>query len=169
MAHPRQQEVRERYHGRCGYCGVSDTDSAGELTVDHYLPVSAGGDDADDNLVYACFRCNTFKAAFLPTAEDVAHGRRVLHPLRDDPAAHFRLNTATGRLEPSTETGHFHIALLHLNRPQLVAYRLAQRWRVLVAERNHILRQANEDLQNRVARLEQVLQNLLLWEQNEGG
>ncbi len=80
MAHPRQQEVRDRYHGRCGYCGVSDTDSAGELTVDHYLPVSAGGDDHEDNLVYACFRCNTFKAAFLPTPDDVAHG----HCLLDD-------------------------------------------------------------------------------------
>src|SRR5689334_6862927 len=105
MAHPRHQEVRDRYHGRCGYCGVSDTDSAGELTVDHYLPTSAGGDDRDENLVYACFRCNTFKAAYLPTAEDIAHGRRVLHPFHDNPAQHVRLNTDTGRLEPLTETG----------------------------------------------------------------
>lgn len=164
MAHPRQQEVQDRYHGCCGYCGVSDTNSAGALTVDHYLPVSAGGDDSDENLVYACFRCNTFKAAFLPTPEDLAHGRRVLHPLRDEPANHFRLNTDTGQLEPSTETGRFHIALLHLNRPQLVAHRLSQRWHVLVAERNHILQQANEDLHNRVARLERILHDLLLWE-----
>ena len=98
----------------------------------------------------------------------MARGRRVLHPLRDNPADHIRLNTETGRLEPLTETGLFHIALLHLNRPQLIAYRLTQHWRVLVAERNELLRQANEDLRNRVARLEQVLHNLLLWGRNEG-
>jgi hypothetical protein len=30
--------------------------------------VSPGGDDGDDNLVYACFRCNLFKADFHPTS-----------------------------------------------------------------------------------------------------
>jgi len=32
-----------------------------------------------------------------------------------------------GRLDPLTETGRFHIALLHLNRPALVSYRLQKR------------------------------------------
>lgn len=56
MAHPKNLEVRQRYEGRCGYCGVSEGETGGELTVDHFRPLCAGGDDTDDNLVYCCFR-----------------------------------------------------------------------------------------------------------------
>ncbi len=54
MAHPKHHAVRQRYGGCCGYCGLSETDTGGELTVDHFRPLSAGGDDGDGNLVYAC-------------------------------------------------------------------------------------------------------------------
>jgi hypothetical protein len=91
--------------------------------VDHYVPVSAGGDDSDDNLVYCCVRCNLYKADFTPAARQTAAGLRVLHPLRDRVQDHFKLDEAAGLLVPITETGRFHIALLHLNRPALVAHR----------------------------------------------
>ncbi len=126
MAHPRHEWVRQRFSRRCGYCGVSEIDAAGELTVDHYHPVSAGGGDDDENLVYACFRCNLFKSDYTPSADDRARGRRVLHPQQDVVRDHVRLNGRTGRLEPLTETGRFHIDLLHLNRPALVEHRLRQ-------------------------------------------
>jgi len=83
MAHPKLQTVRERYAFCCGYCGVSEADVGGELTVDHFRPVSAGGDHSDENLVYACVRYNQYKGALLPEATDVAQERRLLHPLRD--------------------------------------------------------------------------------------
>ncbi len=89
MAHPKLPAVRERYVFRCGYCGVSEADVGGELTVDHFRPVSAGGDDDDENLVYACVRCNQYKGALSPEATDPAQERRLLHPLRDDRAAHI--------------------------------------------------------------------------------
>jgi 5-methylcytosine-specific restriction endonuclease McrA len=38
--------------GRCHYCGELAN------TVDHLVPVSAGGTDAPTNLVAACARCN---------------------------------------------------------------------------------------------------------------
>ena len=75
MAHARHAQVRDRYRARCGYCSVCEEDVGGELTVDHYTPVVAGGDDGDDNLVYACFRCNLFKADFHPTDADRARGQ----------------------------------------------------------------------------------------------
>lgn len=109
MAHPKHDEVRRRYGFRCGYCGVSEADSGGELTVDHHRPVSAKGGDEDENLVYACVRCNLYKSDFFPTAEDFAHGWRVLHPLRDDLAAHLREDPASHRLLALTEMGRFHI------------------------------------------------------------
>lgn len=127
MAHPKLRQVQQRYNHRCGYCSVSEVDTGGELSVDHYQPQAAGGDDGDDNLIYACFRCNLYKGDFSPTADDQRQGRRVLHPLLDDVTTHLREDLATGSLEPLTETGRFHIALLQLNRPALIAHRLRVR------------------------------------------
>ena len=70
MAHPKHAQVRQCYHARCGYCGVSEADTGGELTVDHYQPRTAGGGDDEDNLVYACMKCNQYKGAFVPDAND---------------------------------------------------------------------------------------------------
>jgi hypothetical protein len=80
-----------------------------------------------------------FKADFYPRAEDIALGRRVLHPLKDNLSNHVRENLRTGELEPLTEYGRFHIALLRLNRPPLVHYRLRRRLLVLLGERLHFL------------------------------
>lgn len=112
MAHPKHEQVRQRYALRCAYCGVSETDAGGELTVDHYRPCVAGGDERDDNLVYACFRCNQYKGDFFPSKVELARGHRLLHPLLDDVAAHIGLNLRTGELEPLTEIGRTHVMLL---------------------------------------------------------
>ena len=117
MAHPRLPTVRERYAFCFGYCGVSETDVGGELTVDHFCPVSAGGDDCDENLVYACVRCNQYKGALRPEVTNCANEQCLLHPLRDDLAAHIREDERTGRLEGLTARGRFHIIALRLNRP----------------------------------------------------
>lgn len=77
MAHPKLETVRQRYGGRCGYCGVTEIDAGAELTVDHYRPSSAGGDEADDNLIYACTKCNLYKGEFSPSTDDLLIGRRV--------------------------------------------------------------------------------------------
>jgi len=139
VAHAKHGEVRLLYGQRCGYCGVAEIDAAGELTVDHYRPVSAGGGDGDENLVYACSRCNLYKGDFWPSEEDVANGRRVLHPLKDSIELHLRLDDPSGHLQPLTDTGRFHITMLHLNRPALIAYRLRQRHALMLAEKQHLL------------------------------
>ena len=128
MAHAKHQSVRVRYGACCGYCGLSETDAGGELTVDHFEPVWAGGDDSDDNLVYACFRCNLNKGSLLPGEAGGAGTRRLLHPLRDQLADHIQENAETGLLEGRTVSGAFHIAALRLNRDALIANRL-RRWR----------------------------------------
>jgi hypothetical protein len=148
VPHPRHEQVRQRYQFRCGYCGVSEVDAGGELTVDHYLPVVAGGDDRDGNLVYACIRCNQFKGEFRPTPEDQEQVRRVLHPHRDDLTTHVTLDSRSGELQGLTETGRFHIALLQLNRPALVEHRLQQRLLELLAEHQQLLAAENKRLRS---------------------
>ncbi len=70
----------------------------------------------------------------------------MLHPLRDDVSRHVRLNEATGRLQALTETGRFHITLLRLNRPALVALRLRRRYYELLRERQRLLEAENREL-----------------------
>ena len=82
MRQEERETLRRRFEFRCGYCGVSEVDVGGQLTVEHHIPVSADGDDRD-NLIDCCSRCNLFKADFVPDAEQQQRGFRLLHPLRD--------------------------------------------------------------------------------------
>lgn len=56
-----RDEVRRRARFTCEYCGTSETDAGAELTIDHFRPLSKGGADAFENLVYCCSRCNEYK------------------------------------------------------------------------------------------------------------
>jgi 5-methylcytosine-specific restriction endonuclease McrA len=56
--------LRQLYNFRCGYCGVSETDVGAALTLDHFQPVSRGGEDTFTNWVYCCFACNTAKGDY---------------------------------------------------------------------------------------------------------
>jgi outer membrane lipoprotein-sorting protein len=44
--------VRRRANFACEFCGVSETDAGGQLTVDHFQPRHKGGDDSLENLIY---------------------------------------------------------------------------------------------------------------------
>jgi hypothetical protein len=48
--------VFERAGHRCAYCGAQ-----GQLTIDHVVPLSRGGDNNQENLAAACRPCNASK------------------------------------------------------------------------------------------------------------
>jgi 5-methylcytosine-specific restriction endonuclease McrA len=50
--------------GLCHYCGRQTP--AGELTMDHIVPVARGGKSSKGNVVPACKSCNTKKKQLLP-------------------------------------------------------------------------------------------------------
>lgn len=77
MSRPDLDLIRQRYAFACGYCGVSEVSTGGLLTVDHYRPLAAGGDDSLDNLVYACVRCNQYKHTYWASADDESLGLRM--------------------------------------------------------------------------------------------
>jgi HNH endonuclease len=160
VAHAKHQEVRQRFGHRCGCCGVSEIDAGGDLTIDHYHPVTAGGDDSDDNLIYCCFKCNQYKGEFVPSQPELAHGRRILHPLRDPVALHVREIEETGLLEPLSETGRFHITLLQLNRPALVQHRLAHRLVGMLNEQQRFLEEGIAQLRAIIAAQENHIRRL---------
>jgi hypothetical protein len=114
--------IRQRADYACEYCGVSETDSGGELTIDHYHPQRHGGADTEDNLLYACPRCNLYKSDYWPTDEPAP---MLWNPRRERRDAHI-LALVDGTLYPLTLTGAFTIQRLRLNRPPLVAHRRRQ-------------------------------------------
>jgi hypothetical protein len=134
--------VRRRAGYACEYCGVTETDAGGELTIDHVQPKAHGGTDHFDNLVYCCSRCNLYKAAYYPSQSS---DPSLWNP-RDDLAALHFLPLADGTLHPKTAIGSFSIRRLRLNRPQLVAYRLHRRERAEQARLLAYYRELQRDL-----------------------
>ena len=118
-----REHVRQRANFACEFCGVTETDAGGELTVDHYQPRAKGGDDSLENLLYCCARCNQYKLDYWPTKPDDL----LLWNPRHEPASQHFLELDDGTLHPLTAVGAFTLKRLRLNRPPLVAYRLRKR------------------------------------------
>jgi 5-methylcytosine-specific restriction endonuclease McrA len=59
---PSRQALFRRDRQVCQYCGRK----GGDLTVDHVMPKSRGGEDSWENLVAACLRCNNRKGDRTP-------------------------------------------------------------------------------------------------------
>lgn len=116
-------QIRKRAKFACEYCGVSETDSGGELTIDHYQPQSYQGSNELDNLIYCCTRCNSYKADYWPTNDNEL---ALWNPRKEKSDRHF-LHLADGKLHALTKKGDFTLQRLRLNRPPLVAYRHQKR------------------------------------------
>lgn len=114
--------VRRRADYACEYCGVSEQNAGGELTIDHFRPQSKNGGDALGNLVYCCSRCNLYKGDFWVESAGAPH---LWNPRTDTFERHF-WQGENGRLFALTETGELTIRILKLNRLQLVEYRRQQ-------------------------------------------
>lgn len=111
------EQVRQRAGFTCEFCGVTETDTGGQLTVDHFQPKAKGGTDDLDNLIYCCFRCNQYKHDYWPSAP---HESQLWNPRREQASQHF-VELDNGHLHPVSAAGAFTIRRLRLNRPPLVA------------------------------------------------
>lgn len=118
-----RDQVRQRANHTCEFCGVTETDVGGKLTVDHFQPMAKGGDDSLENLVYCCARCNQYKLDYWPTHSD---DPMLWNPRHESASQHF-LELDDGTLYPLTATGAFTLKRLRLNRPPLVTHRLCRR------------------------------------------
>ncbi len=154
-----RESVRALYDFRCGYCGVTETESGGQLEIDHFLPRSHGGKDTLDNLVYACPTCNRFKGDYWPVLE-ASPDLMLLHPQQDDLFVHVRL-LPDGRLIGLTKRGWFHIQRLRLNRAQLIELRLQRANEQRLRQTLELNQRANARLREYVRELEQETESLL--------
>ena len=153
-----RQKIRERADFRCEYCEVSEIDSGGDLTVDHFQPKSKNGGDEEENLVYCCFRCNTYKGDFWNDGSDQIN---LFNPRTDKRDEHFWLSE-TGKLFALTESGELTIKLLRLNRQPLVTKRQREFQKL---EERQILEQTRKAIEA-LLRLSQQQRELLKEQQN---
>jgi hypothetical protein len=153
-----RERVRVRANFACEYCGVTETDTGGELTVDHFQPTARGGSDHLSNLLYCCHRCNQYKADYWPHSPVAS---ALWNPREETPDIHFLL-LEDGKLSARTTVGEFTIRRLRLNRQPLIAHRQRKR-NTEEAERLRL------SLHELLISLEQLLQQhaALLDEQSE--
>ncbi|MCE9555655.1 MAG: HNH endonuclease [Planctomycetes bacterium] len=73
--------VRSRFY--CSYCGVdllSHPRLFESLTLDHFVPRSRGGVDAEENRVVCCAACDRWKRSYQPTS--IEDARALLADIR---------------------------------------------------------------------------------------
>jgi hypothetical protein len=131
------ERVRQRTAFACEYCGITETDADGLLTVDHFQPQAHGGADDLANLLYCCHRCNLYKADYWPTQPTDPN---FWNPNEENAETHL-LFLANGTLYPIKATGTFTLRRLRLNRPPLTAHRLLRQSR---AEEQRLLERYRE-------------------------
>jgi len=122
-----RRQVTEDAGHRCGYCLTDEALSGIPLTLDHLVPVAAGGPTARDNLWLACRPCNEFKAtqtqAIDPLSGETAP---VFNPRTQDWHTHFAWSADQAEIIGLTPIGRTTVTTLQLNRPMLV--RARRRW-----------------------------------------
>lgn len=154
-----RESVRALYDFRCGYCGVAETESGGQLEIDHFRPRSRGGKDTMDNLVYACQTCNRFKGGYWPVPE-ASVDLKLLHPQQDDLSAHIG-SLPDAWLIGLTKRGWFHIQRMRLNRAQLIQLRLRRAEEQRLRQTLEHNQRANARLREYVRELEQETDRLM--------
>jgi 5-methylcytosine-specific restriction endonuclease McrA len=89
-----RRNIFARDGNRCQYCGRRFPSS--DLSLDHVLPRSSGGDSTWENLVSACRECNARKGGRTPGAAGMKLIRKPVKPRRN-PAFALPLHSAKYR------------------------------------------------------------------------
>lgn len=103
--------IRSRADRRCEYCRLPDDADEWPFHVEHIVAKQHGGDDREDNLCWACIRCNVRKGTNLASI-DPRTGQRasLFDPRRQRWSDHFLVRNA--RIVGLTATGRCTVRLL---------------------------------------------------------
>jgi hypothetical protein len=123
-----RERVRLRARSLCEYCHTSETWQYVPFTIDHVVPLSAGGEDDFGNLALACFHCNRRKSNTRMVL-DRESGRVVpfFNPRKHRWPAHFVWSSSGLQVVPLTATGRVTVEALELNRKRIQEIRLADK------------------------------------------
>ncbi|MCA9188903.1 MAG: HNH endonuclease, partial [Planctomycetales bacterium] len=109
---------------RCEYCMLHEDDAFLPHEPDHIIAVKHRGQTTEKNLAWTCFVCNRSKSSDLASVdESTGEIVRLFHPRSDSWDEHFEL-MKDGSILARTAIARVTIALLKLNRPELLAIRI---------------------------------------------
>lgn len=123
-----REQVRQRAQYACEFCGTTEIDTGGMLTIDHFQPRTKAGSNELENLIYACVICNQYKQDYWPRTETAP---RLWNPRQESASEHF-VEQEDGQLTALTPIGIFTIKRLRLNRSQLIVARQRRQQQVQV-------------------------------------
>jgi hypothetical protein len=114
--------VIERAGNRCEYCLLPAQVALFPHEVDHVIALKHGGATVENNLAFACWRCNRHKGTDLGSFDPQTGVFSFLyHPRTQRWREHFALEQAD--LIGRTAEGHTTVWLLQLNLPDRIAER----------------------------------------------
>jgi HNH endonuclease len=115
---------------RCGYCRTDERLTGSPLSIEHILPIVAGGPTERENLWRSCRECNERKGAQVQ-ATDPESGEVVdlYNPRTQRWADHFRWSEDGLLVIGVTTVGRATVAAIDLNRSHQIVAR--QRWVVV--------------------------------------
>jgi hypothetical protein len=123
-----QALVRERAAGLCEYCHTAERWQYVPFTIDHVIPLAAGGSDGAGNLALACFHCNRRKGDRTITASETAiadDDATLFNPRRHRWHEHFAWSADGTLVVGVDDIGRHSLVVLAMNRPRAVAIRSA--------------------------------------------
>jgi len=113
---PHYPQAALRAGHRCEYCCAPEAVFNFPFEVEHIIPVSRGGVDAEFNWALACRSCNLRKAAHI-NGIDIESKTiiRLFDPRKDCWNKHFRADTESGEINGLTAIGRVTVDQLDVN------------------------------------------------------
>lgn len=119
-----RQAVRKRAHECCEYCKSQARFATESFAIEHIVPRHHGGTTELSNLAFACFGCNSHKYIKTRAVDPQTNKESPLfHPRQQVWRDHFAWNQDYTLMIGLTDVGRATIALLQMNRPELVNLR----------------------------------------------
>ena len=120
----KRRGVRNRAHDCCEYCKSQARFATETFAIEHIVPRHHGGSTELDNLAFACFGCNSHKYTKTHAIDPQTNQEVPLfHPRQQSWSDHFSWSQDYTLIVGLTGVGRATIALLQMNRPELVNLR----------------------------------------------
>ncbi|WP_414579379.1 HNH endonuclease [Anabaena sp. CCY 9402-a] len=118
--------VADQANHRCEYCHAPELIFNLAFEVEHIIPLSRQGTDADSNLALACRSCNLRKGTRISGNDPESNIEvSLFHPRQDKWSNHFLADIESGNIQGKTSIGRVTVDALEINsQPQIMARQL---------------------------------------------
>ncbi|MDQ3062732.1 MAG: HNH endonuclease [Acidobacteriota bacterium] len=122
-----RRKVREAAGNNCGYCLSRQRYTMSVLEIEHIIPKSNGGANAEENLWLSCGLCNRYKGTQTDGFDEETQNIVALfNPRRQIWTEHFAWSADGTRITGITPTGRVTVNALKLNND--IAVEVRRNW-----------------------------------------